>query len=91
MVWLNGRRLPLRQLLLEELLPLARRGLQALEIDEADVTEYLDIIAARVTNGRTGADWQQGFLARHGSDFTALTLAYLDRQRSGRPVHEWAG
>lgn len=89
-VWLNGRRLPLQRLLLEELLPLARRGLQALEIDTADVTEYLDIIAARVTSGRTGTGWQQGFIARHGSDFTALTLAYLDRQRSGRPVHEWA-
>ncbi|HRD65841.1 MAG TPA: glutamate--cysteine ligase [Candidatus Competibacter sp.] len=87
--WLNGARLPLRQLLLEELLPLARCGLLALEIDAADATEYLDIIAARVESGRTGADWQRGFLARHGPDFEALTLAYLDRQRSGRPVHEW--
>ena len=58
-VWLKGRRLPLRRLLLEELLPLARRGLRNLELDAADVTEYLDIIAARIESGRTGADWQQ--------------------------------
>ncbi len=89
-VWLGGRRLPLRQLLLEELLPLARRGLEALELDAADVTLYLDIIAARVISGRTGADWQTRFLAQHGPDLATLTLAYLDRQRSGRPVHEWA-
>jgi len=89
-VWSNGRRLPLRQLVLEELLPMARRGLEALELDAADVTLYLDVIAARVVSGRTGADWQRRFLARHGPDLTALTLAYLDRQRSGRPVHEWA-
>ncbi|MFO7640371.1 MAG: glutamate--cysteine ligase [Candidatus Competibacteraceae bacterium] len=89
-VWSNGRRLPLRQLVLEELLPLARRGLEALELDAADVTLYLDIIAARVVSGRTGADWQTRFLAQHGPDLTVLTLAYLDRQRSGRPVHEWA-
>jgi hypothetical protein len=88
-VWLNGHRLPLRQLLLEELLPLARCGLLALEIDATDVKEYLDIVTARVGSGRTGADWQQRFLARHGPDLTALTLAYLDRQRSGRAVHEW--
>lgn len=88
-VWLNGRRLPLRQLLLEELLPLARRGLLALELDAADVTEYLDIIAARVASGRTGADWQQRFIAHYGPDLTALTLTYLDRQGSGRAVHEW--
>jgi len=87
--WLNGRRLPLRQLLLEELLPLARRGLLALEIDAADAAEYLDIIAARVESGRTGADWQRRFLARHGSDLSELTLAYLERQRGGQPVHEW--
>jgi hypothetical protein len=80
----------LRQLLLEELLPSARRGLRALEIDAADVTEYMDIVAARAESGRTGAEWQQRFLDRHGSDLTTLTLTYLDRQRSDRPVHAWA-
>ena len=89
-VWLNGRRASLRQLLLEELLPLARRGLRALEIDAADADEYLGIVAARVDSGRTGSDWQRRFLARHGPDLNELTLAYLERQRSGRPVHEWA-
>ncbi len=69
-VWLNGRRLPLRQLLLEELLPLARRGLRALDIDAADAAEYLDLIAARVESGGTGADWQRRFLARHGPDLS---------------------
>ncbi len=88
-VWLNGRRQPLRQLLLEELLPLARRGLNALELDAADIGDYLDIIAARVKSGCTGADWQQRFFTRHGRDVTALTLAYLDRQQSGKPVGEW--
>ncbi|HCK79982.1 MAG TPA: glutamate--cysteine ligase [Candidatus Competibacter sp.] len=88
-LWLNGRTLPLRQLVLEELLPLARRGLLALEIDTADARDYLAIIAARVENGRTGAGWQRDFFTRHGADPTALTLAYLDRQRGGLPVHEW--
>ena len=89
MIWLNGRTLPLRQLVLEELLPLARRGLLALEIDTADARDYLAIIAARVETGRTGAGWQRDFFIRHGTDPTALTLAYLDRQRGGLPVHEW--
>ena len=35
---------------------LARRGLQNLELDAADVTEYMDIISARVDNDCTGAD-----------------------------------
>ncbi|MBL8259551.1 MAG: glutamate--cysteine ligase [Candidatus Competibacteraceae bacterium] len=88
-IWSKGRCLPLRQLLLEELLPLAQRGLRALEIDPADSRDYLEPIAARIASGRTGARWQQDFLVKHGPDLTALTLAYLERQASGRPVHEW--
>jgi hypothetical protein len=88
-VWLNGRRWPLQKLVLDELLPLARRELLALEMDAADVTDYLDIITARVVSGRTGADWQRRFLSRHGPDWAALTLAYLERQQGGTPVHEW--
>lgn len=88
-VWLKGRHVPLRQLLLEELLPLAEQGLLALDIDRSDVRHSLDIIAARVKTGRTGADWQRQFLSSHGSDLNALTLAYLERQHGGQPVHEW--
>jgi hypothetical protein len=88
-VWLNGRRWPLQKLVIDELLPLARRELLALEMDAADVTDYLDIIAARAASGRTGADWQRRFLSRHGPDWAALTLAYLERQQGGTPVHEW--
>ena len=88
-VWLNGRRAPLRQLLLEELLPLARRGLQMLEIDAADADDYLGVIIARVDSGRTGSNWQRCFLAHHGPDLNALTLAYLEQQQSGMPVHQW--
>ena len=90
-VWLKGRRLPMQQWVLEELVPLARRGLQRLEMNAADIADYLGLIMARVASGRTGAEWQRRFLARHGSDLAALTVAYLDQQRSGRPVHEWPG
>ena len=88
-VWLNGRRGLLQKLVLDELLPLARRELLALEMDAADVTDYLDIIATRAASGRTGAHWQRRFLHRHGPDLAALTLAYRDRQQGGAPVHEW--
>ena len=88
-VWLNGQRQSLQSLVLAELLPMARRELLALEMNAADVTDYLDIIAARVASGRTGAHWQQRFLERNGPDLQALTLAYLEQQHTGTPVHEW--
>jgi len=87
--WGGARRGSLRTLLLSELLPLARRGLAALEIDATDSAHYLGLIEARARLGATGADWQRAWVSRHGADMTALTEAYARRQLEGRPVHEW--
>jgi gamma-glutamylcysteine synthetase len=89
-VWLDGKSVVLRQLVLEELLPLARRGLERLDINRDDIETYLGMIEARVIKGRTGARWQRDFVARYGPDMCALTTAYLERQRRGTPVHEWS-
>ncbi len=88
-IWLKGKPVELRQLLLQELLPLARHGLESLDIYPTDIDNYLGIIVARLSSGRTGAAWQRAYVARHGGDMQALTAAYLQRQRSGLPVHEW--
>lgn len=88
-VWLDRRRVPLAGLLQQELLPLARRGLQALGIDDAEIATWLGVIEGRVRSGRTGAAWQRAWVARHGADMQALTQAYLERQAGGAPVHEW--
>ncbi|BAU49466.1 glutamate--cysteine ligase [Sulfurifustis variabilis] len=88
--WAGGRKAPLRALLREELLPRAREGLAALGLAAADIEDYLGVIEARLATGRNGAAWQRAFVACHGRDMQALTLAYLERQRSGAPVHEWA-
>jgi gamma-glutamyl:cysteine ligase YbdK (ATP-grasp superfamily) len=84
-----GRSVTAQAVLLEQLIPCARRGLQRLELDAADISDYLDIIEARVATKRTGAAWQREFVAVHGRDMRALTKAYRDRQNSGIPVHEW--
>lgn len=89
LVWLDGRRRSVRRLLLDELLPLARAGLESLKLAPADIDRYLSIVAARVERGRTGATWQRAWVAQHGADMQALTAAYVARQRSGAPVHEW--
>jgi len=88
-VWLGGRRLRLQRLLGERLLPMARRGLELLDLDPGDIDAYLEVIATRVHNACNGAAWQRAFVARHGRDMAALTAAYRQRQDSGTPVHEW--
>lgn len=87
--WLDGRIAPLPQIFADDLLPRAHRGLLDLGIDEDEADLWLGIIDGRVRSGQTGAMWQRAYVHRHGPDMTALTAAYLDRQQSGRPVHEW--
>ncbi len=87
--WLDGRRGSVQALLLETLLPAARRGLLRLELDAADVDQYLGVIEARVRGARNGAAWQRAWIAAHGRDFAGLTAAYLEHQETGEPVHTW--
>ncbi|MEN8107291.1 MAG: glutamate--cysteine ligase [Pseudomonadota bacterium] len=87
--WYDGNKGTMRALLEGQLLPLARAGLERLEIDADDIGRYLRIIETRLLTGQTGTAWQRGWVARHGDDLAAMTSAYRERQDNGRPVHEW--
>jgi hypothetical protein len=87
--WLDTPAVPVRTLLLDELLPMARNGLKDFSIDPEDIDRYLDVIEARVRSGQTGAAWQRAYVEAHGRDFLRLSAAYLEHQRSDAPVHEW--
>ncbi|GMQ84315.1 MAG: glutamate-cysteine ligase family protein [Gammaproteobacteria bacterium] len=87
--WLDGRKLPVQSLLLDQLVPLARYGLGLLEIDGRDRDLYLGIVKERIRNACTGAGWQRAYVTRHACDMQTLTEAYYERQQSGTPVHEW--
>lgn len=87
--WLGGCRVPLRDLILESLLPKARSGLERAGLPDAEYIALLDVIEARVRTGRTGAHWQRAWVERHGRDMEGLVEAYWKRQRGGAPVHEW--
>ncbi len=87
--WLDDATVPVRQLLLDELIPAARLGLERLGIDADDATYFLGIVDERVRSGRTGSWWQQAYRQRHDADMGRLCRAYLERQQDGRPVHAW--
>ncbi len=88
--WLDGRRLGVSALLDRQLVPAAERALAKLGVDAADIQIYLGVIRGRLRSGQNGAAWQRAYVARHGPDMQALTGAYLERQDSGVPVHEWS-
>ncbi len=88
--WLDGQRVRLRDLVLQSLLPKAHQGLEALGLERGEYRDYLDVIEARVQTGRTGAAWQQAWVARHGRDEQGLVASYWQHQLHDRPVHEWS-
>lgn len=94
--WVDGEAVSATLLITEELLPKARQGLQRREIDEADIDRYLGVVRKRVETGQTGAQWALTALQRFSgirkrpARYQALTRVMAARQRTERPVHEWA-
>ena len=76
-------------LLLKECIPLAKEGLEQLGIDKADAKSFISIVEDRVGSQQNGALWQRAWVKKHGKDMRNLSLAYLENQHRGQPVHEW--
>jgi CBS domain-containing protein len=92
--WLDGRRIGVRELLLEELIPAARSGLERVGVPDEDRNRYLDVIEERVASGRTGARWLLDSLARvprrERAGACAAAVHFMAvKQRAGEPVHGW--
>jgi hypothetical protein len=90
----SPRTVPARGLI-ATLLPMARAGLVAHGVlaDEAD--RLLDVVAARVESGQTGAAWQRRALARLDARqardvaLAAMLERYLGHAATDVPVHAW--
>lgn len=95
LVDLDGRTRPARDLLLSEILPLARTGLEQADLAPEDIDRYMGILTERVDSTRTGSSWLlrsfTNLKRTAGIDdrLGALTAAMVAQERRGRPVHEW--
>ena len=87
--WVDGVERSARELLAEELLPMAAEALGKLDIPDPEIERYIGTAQARVERDRTGARWQRAWVAKYGTDWAGLTRAYVDAQDTGEPVHEW--
>jgi CBS domain-containing protein len=95
MNWFNDTHLPAKELVLEQLLPLAREGLQQAGIDAADIDRYLGVVHDRVTERRTGARWALESLEKMKDAGTedqrlrCIVKSMVNQQSSGKPISEW--
>lgn len=94
-VWFGGQQVTAQELIIDELLPLAREGLTESGIDEQDIERYLGVIRARVDKRRTGARWLLESLESmrdQGSEnerLRAITASMIEQAESGNPVADW--
>lgn len=93
--WLDGNTWPVQDLIMNELVPLAKEGLSQHNLAQEDIDHYLDIIHDRTKKGQNGAIWQldsfhhlEDIWSRY-EKMTALADATLKNQKSGKPVHLW--
>ena len=95
--WPGLGEVPVVELTLRRLLPLAREGLRRWQVDSRDAARMLDVIEQRCLTGRTGATWQAEIVhaleERSGLSRTAalheMTQLYLKLMATGEPVHTW--
>lgn len=93
--WFKDKKVPAPELILKELLPLAKEGLQHQNVKKTDIKKYMDIIEARAREHKTGARWAlRSFTAlknevTNDEAVTCLTAAIIKNQKLNKPVHTW--
>ncbi len=93
--WIDGQTLSASSLVLDQLLPLARQGLESAKVATADTYKYLDIIEERVRSRQTGSSWFLKSLAAMDQAgpkdvrLRQLTATMHANQQEGHPIHTW--
>ncbi len=95
MMWIDGKSRRASRLILEELLPRARRGLESAGIDGNDIDRLLGILEDRTRTEKTGSQWVISSLehmdkrAKLNVRMRSLTAAMKANQEASLPLHEW--
>ncbi|GAB3462428.1 glutamate-cysteine ligase family protein [Actinophytocola sediminis] len=97
--WPGVGEVPVTELVLRRLLPLAHAGLDAWGVAAADRDRLLGVIEQRCISGRNGATWQVDTV--HALEQTTsvdrrpalreMTRRYATHMHSNEPVHTWPG
>ncbi len=95
-IWFNDTKHSAQDLIINEMLPIAKEGLKKHDIEKKDIDNYLGVIEERVKSGRTGSQWMlesYNTIRRTGTKDQALvatTAAIYNRQQKMEPIHKWS-
>jgi gamma-glutamyl:cysteine ligase YbdK (ATP-grasp superfamily) len=94
--WPGLGEVPVTELVLRRLLPLARHGLAQWGVHPGHAKRLLDIIEQRCLTGQNGATWQVGEVAAvtaggasRPEALRLMTQHYIDHMHTNKPVHTW--
>ncbi len=93
--WCGDSKISACDLILQEILPIAKSGLKHMKINEADIDTYMGVIEERAKKHTNGARWcLRAFTALKkisSSDeaLTTLTATMVENQNTDTPVSEW--
>lgn len=93
--WFNDKKISASDLITQEILPIAREGLEAQKINSEDIDLYLGIIEERAKRHVNGATWQIKAYTRlknqtnNDEALSVLTNSIIENQEKNLPVHEW--
>jgi len=93
--WFNSKKISACDLILTELLPIAKKGLEKHGISKKDIKKYLGIIEQRAKKHMNGARWQlRSFTdlkekVNIDEALTILTASMIKKQATNKPVHTW--
>ncbi|MFD1211838.1 glutamate--cysteine ligase [Arthrobacter sp. GCM10027362] len=88
--------MPVTELILRHLLPMAANGLEQLGVDGELIGRYLDVLRTRTQSEQNGAAWQIAALRRfeasgldRSTALTEMTRHYWENMHTNQPVHTW--
>ena len=93
--WFGDKKFTAADLLLKELLPIAKEGLKERKVDQADIDRYMGIVEERVKLHCTGARWMLRAFTNLKKSITndeaaaVVTACIIENQEKEMPVHQW--
>ena len=93
--WMGKEKITAHKLILNELLPIASKGLHKAGVEKGDIDRYLGIIKNRVKNGKTGSQWLLDSFNHMKKNVNsdevslAVTASMVKNQKMAMPVHTW--
>ncbi len=94
--WPRVGLVPVSELVVRKLIPLAAEGLRLWEVDESEISRLLGIIEQRCLRMANGSTWQVAEVAHReaagasrADALSGMVSTYIDRMHSNEPVHLW--